>query len=191
MLMVKFFSCLNMTNSSNTGHRDMSTAILIRIDQSGKGDFTKIQDAIDSVPLSNSELVFIRVKPGTYREIIVVPSEKPFITLSGTQASTTVITWIHGMTMEICFLTLQQSTYQLPILIAFYGCRIISYQDTLLDDPVDTTTKSVTLKELLISHLEMQPLFSKGAIFIQFRTEMEPSLHKGESFRLRILALCS
>lgn len=45
--------------------------------------------------------------------------------------------------------------------VAFYGCRIISYQDTLLDDPVDTATKIVTLKELLISHLEMQPLFSK------------------------------
>lgn len=45
--------------------------------------------------------------------------------------------------------------------VAFYGCRIISYQDTLLDDPVDTTTKIVTLKELKISHLEMQPLFSK------------------------------
>ncbi|KAL2477145.1 putative pectinesterase 11 [Forsythia ovata] len=85
-----------MASSSTTGPSDMSTAILIRVDQSGKGDFTKIQDAIDSVPSNNSELVFIWVKPGTYREKIVVPADKPFITLSGTQTSTAVITWNDG-----------------------------------------------------------------------------------------------
>ena len=46
---------------------DMSTARLIRVDQSGKGDFRKIQEAIDSVPSRNNELVFIWIKPGTYR----------------------------------------------------------------------------------------------------------------------------
>lgn len=46
---------------------DLSTAVLIRVDQSGKGDFKKIQDAIDSVPPNNSQLVFISVKPGVYR----------------------------------------------------------------------------------------------------------------------------
>lgn len=50
-----------------TTHVDFSTAILIRVDQSGNGDFRKIQDAIDAVPSNNSELVFILVKPGTYR----------------------------------------------------------------------------------------------------------------------------
>jgi pectinesterase/laccase len=39
----------------------MSTAILIRVDRSGQGDFKKIQDAIDSVPSNNPELVFIWV----------------------------------------------------------------------------------------------------------------------------------
>ena len=51
---------------------DFSTAILIRVDQSGKGDFNKIQEAIESIPpnLNNSQLYFIWVKPGVYRYTI-------------------------------------------------------------------------------------------------------------------------
>lgn len=47
--------------------QDMSTAILIRVDQSGLGDFKKIQDAIDAVPSNNSDIIFIWVKAGVYR----------------------------------------------------------------------------------------------------------------------------
>jgi pectinesterase len=71
----------------------MTTALLIRVDQSGKGDYRKIQDAINAVPSNNSELVYIWVKPGIYIEKIVVPADKPFITLSGTNVSQTIITW--------------------------------------------------------------------------------------------------
>lgn len=55
------------TTTDAKGSTDMSTAILIRVDQTGKVDFGKIQDAIDFVPSNNSELVFISIKPGTYR----------------------------------------------------------------------------------------------------------------------------
>lgn len=46
---------------------DWSSALLIRVDQSGKGDYLKIQDAIDAVPAGNKEPYFIWVKPGIYR----------------------------------------------------------------------------------------------------------------------------
>ncbi|KAG6653294.1 hypothetical protein I3843_05G058500 [Carya illinoinensis] len=149
------FSSLIMAAAA-TGPKDMSTAILIRVDQSGNGDFKKIQDAIDAVPSNNSELVFIWVKPGTYREKIVVPADKPFITLSGTMASNTIITWgdtgkIHdSATLSILasdfvgrYLVIQNTfgTSGKAVALrvsgdraAFYGCRILSYQDTLLDD---------------------------------------------------------
>lgn len=145
-----------MANSATTGSMDMSTARLIRVDQSGNGDFKKIQDAIDAVPSNNSELVFIWIKSGTYREKIVVPADKPFITLSGTQASNTIITWgdtgeiIESGTLSVFasdfvgrFLTIQNTfgtsdkAVALRITgdrVAFYGCKILSYQDTLLDD---------------------------------------------------------
>ncbi|KAJ4716530.1 Pectinesterase [Melia azedarach] len=150
------FATFMATTSATTSSIDSSTAVLIRVDQSGRGDFKKIQDAIDAVPSNNSELVFIWVKPGTYREKIVVPADKPFITLSGTQASKTIITWSDGGDIfESPTLTVLASDFVARLLTiektygsegkavalrvsadraAFYGCRILSYQDTLLDD---------------------------------------------------------
>ncbi|KAF2588936.1 hypothetical protein F2Q70_00041473 [Brassica cretica] len=144
--------------ASSSSPVDFSTAILIRVDQSGKGDFNKIQEAIDSIPpnLNNSQLYFIWVKPGVYREKVVIPADKPYITLSGTKASNTVLIWSYGEDILesptltvfasdfICrFLTIQNKfgTAGQAVALrvaadnaAFYGCVITSYQDTLLDD---------------------------------------------------------
>lgn len=64
---------------AKAGPADMSTAILIRVDQSGGGDFKKIQDGIDAIPSNNSELFFIWVKPGTYRLILLTIYNNLFI----------------------------------------------------------------------------------------------------------------
>ncbi|KAJ4963456.1 hypothetical protein NE237_023395 [Protea cynaroides] len=135
---------------------DWSTAIRIKVDQSGYGDYKKIQDAIDVVPSNNSYNVLIWIEQGTYIEKVVVPADKPFITLSGSNSSTTIITWSdHGNIMECPTLSILatdfvarnltiQNTYgagdtavALKVSAdraAFYGCRILSYQDTILDD---------------------------------------------------------
>ncbi|KAL6011344.1 hypothetical protein ACLOJK_001790 [Asimina triloba] len=155
---------------SAAGSSSTSSAILITVDPSGRGDYKKIQDAIDSVPSQNSDPVFIWIKPGTYRqsslslspyqiirEKVVVPADKPFVTLSGTNATTTILTNSDGSgnivdsaTLTVLasnfvarFLTIQ-NTYGPGIQAvalrvsadkaAFYGCRILSYQDTLFDD---------------------------------------------------------
>ncbi|XP_019053026.1 PREDICTED: putative pectinesterase 11 [Nelumbo nucifera] len=134
----------------------MSTALLIRVDQSGKGDFKTVQDAIDSVPSNNSNVVFIWVKPGTYREKVVVPAGKPYITLSGSNPTTTIITWndsgviFQSPTLSVLatdfvarYLTIQNThgpgSQAVALRVsadraAFYACRILSYQDTILDD---------------------------------------------------------
>ncbi|GLT86217.1 hypothetical protein SLE2022_043710 [Rubroshorea leprosula] len=151
-----FCSVSLMAAAAGTVPTDTSTSILIRVDRSGNGDFEKIQDAIDAVPSNNSKFVFIRIKPGTYREKIVVPADKPFVTLSGARASNTIITWNDGgdifysPTLTVLasdfvgrFLTIQNTfgTTERAVALrvagdraAFYGCRIRSYQDTLLDD---------------------------------------------------------
>ncbi|XP_017982390.1 PREDICTED: putative pectinesterase 11 [Theobroma cacao] len=131
-------------------------AILIRVDPSGKGDYRKIQDAIDAVPSNNKEVVFILVKPGIYKEKIVVPADRPFITISGSKANGTIITWddsgniFESPTFSVLasdfvarYLTIQNThgagakAVALRVSrdrVAFFGCRILSYQDTLLDD---------------------------------------------------------
>ncbi|KAK6946262.1 Pectinesterase, catalytic [Dillenia turbinata] len=135
---------------------DMSTALLISVDQSGHGDYKKIQDAIDAVPPNHKELVYILVKPGIYKEKIVVPADKPYITLSGTQPSNTIITWHEGGSIfDSAVVTILASDFVARYLTiqntfgrsgkavalrvsgdraAFYNCRILSYQDTLLDE---------------------------------------------------------
>ncbi|KAK9046648.1 hypothetical protein V6N11_052531 [Hibiscus sabdariffa] len=113
----------------------------------------KIQEAIDAVPSNNSKLVFIVVKPGVYKKKIVVPADKPFITISGSKANAT---WnesgniFESPTFSVLasdfvarYLTIQNSygagakAVALRVSrdrVAFFGCRISSYQDTLLDD---------------------------------------------------------
>lgn len=39
----------------------------INVDWTGHGDFTKLQDAINSVPINNQQWVLINLRPGSYR----------------------------------------------------------------------------------------------------------------------------
>ncbi|KAL8129534.1 hypothetical protein V2J09_018689 [Rumex salicifolius] len=152
---VNFSSSMASSSTNRTASIDTSTAVLIWVDQSGHGNYKKIQDAIDAVPNNNSELVFIWVKPGIYREKIVVPANKPYITLSGTRRKRTVISWnengeiYDSPTMTVFapdfvgrFLTIQNTHGENGKAVAlrvagdraaFYACKIKSYRDTLLD----------------------------------------------------------
>ncbi|KAK9165507.1 hypothetical protein Scep_000698 [Stephania cephalantha] len=101
---INTMNCAMAAIRTTSGPSHLSTAILIRVDQSGEGDYKKIQDAIDAVPSNNTELYFIWVKPGTYTYNTFGSSDRAVaLRVSGDKA-------------------------------AFYGCRILSYQDTLLDD---------------------------------------------------------
>ncbi|TYI19043.1 hypothetical protein ES332_A07G136500v1 [Gossypium tomentosum] len=153
----RFFSItLFLIFMASHGSNAATEALLIKVDQSGKGDYKKIQDAIDAVPSNNKQVVLISVKPGIYEEKITVPTDKPFITISGSNPNATVITWndsgniFESPTFSVLasdfvarYLTIQ-NTYGVGAKavalrvsgdrVAFFGCRILSYQDTLLDD---------------------------------------------------------
>ncbi|MFD9359751.1 pectinesterase family protein [Streptomyces sp. NPDC060031] len=53
----------------------------------GSGRYKTIQAAVDAVPANNTSRVVITVKPGTYRETVKIPSNKPHVTLQGTGGS--------------------------------------------------------------------------------------------------------
>ena len=53
----------------------------------GSGRYRTVQAAIDAVPAGNSSRVTITIKAGTYREIVTVPENKPYITLRGLGSS--------------------------------------------------------------------------------------------------------
>jgi pectinesterase len=68
--------------------------INITVAQDGSGQFKSVQDAIMSVPAGSAENpVVIRIKPGTYKELIYVQHEKRFFRFIGEDAATTILTF--------------------------------------------------------------------------------------------------
>ncbi|KAB8194030.1 pectin esterase [Nonomuraea phyllanthi] len=53
----------------------------------GSGTYRTVQAAIDAVPAGNASRVTITIAPGSYREIVRVPANKPYITLQGLGSS--------------------------------------------------------------------------------------------------------
>ncbi|KAH6818273.1 Pectin lyase-like superfamily protein [Perilla frutescens var. frutescens] len=66
----------------------------LTVDQNpATGDFTTIQDAIDSLPSVNLVRVVINVHAGLYSEKVTIPQMKSFITIQGAGADQTIIQW--------------------------------------------------------------------------------------------------
>ncbi|MFF3739942.1 pectinesterase family protein [Streptomyces sp. NPDC002566] len=61
-----------------------AAATTLTVAQDGSGQFKTVQAAVNAVPANNPSRVVISVKPGTYRELVKVPSNKPHVTIQGT-----------------------------------------------------------------------------------------------------------
>jgi pectinesterase len=59
----------------------------------GLGDFTTVQEAIDSIPEHNSEKVDIFIRNGVYQEVVKVTTSKRFVSLIGESKSDTIISY--------------------------------------------------------------------------------------------------
>src|SRR5439155_9758546 len=71
-----------------------SSTVLV-VDQSGKGDYTTVQAAVDAAPAGSRRPVTIIVDKGTYHEVVSVPADKPNLHLIGATGTATdvVITY--------------------------------------------------------------------------------------------------
>ncbi|CAL8164609.1 unnamed protein product [Prunus armeniaca] len=63
----------------------------IVVDKSGRGNFTTVQEAIDSIPSNNSLWTRILINHGLYMEKVVIPRNKPHIILEGDPRHDTAI----------------------------------------------------------------------------------------------------
>ncbi|MGC4806408.1 pectinesterase family protein [Micromonospora sp. DT233] len=61
----------------------------------GSGDFTSVQAAVNAVPAGNSARFTITIKPGTYRELVTIPADRPYVSFVGStgNARDVVITY--------------------------------------------------------------------------------------------------
>ncbi|MFI9341206.1 pectinesterase family protein [Streptomyces sp. NPDC052773] len=64
-----------------------AAATTLTVAKDGSGQYKTVQAAVNAVPANNPSRVVIAVKPGTYRETVKVPSNKPHVTIQGTGAS--------------------------------------------------------------------------------------------------------
>jgi PelA/Pel-15E family pectate lyase len=70
-----------------------SLAADITVAVDGSGDVRSVSQAIARVPENNRRRFIIRIKPGTYREQIRVPANKPYISFVGESAEKTRLTY--------------------------------------------------------------------------------------------------
>jgi len=59
----------------------------------GTGNYTTVQAAIDAAPSGRTTPYVIYIKDGVYKEIVTIPSNKPFIHLIGESVANTIITY--------------------------------------------------------------------------------------------------
>ncbi|MFC9911690.1 pectinesterase family protein [Streptomyces sp. NPDC127197] len=70
-----------------TSTAKVAAATTLTVAKDGSGQYRTVQAAVNAVPANNASRVVIAVKPGTYRETVKVPSNKPHVTLQGTGGS--------------------------------------------------------------------------------------------------------
>ncbi|PWI16451.1 pectate lyase [Streptomyces sp. Act143] len=64
-----------------------AAATTLTVAKDGSGQYSTVQAAVNAVPANNASRVVIAVKPGTYRELVKVPANKPHVTIQGTGGS--------------------------------------------------------------------------------------------------------
>ncbi|MFE1878577.1 pectinesterase family protein [Streptomyces diastatochromogenes] len=74
-------------SSLGTSANSTKAATTLTVAQDGSGQYRTVQAAVDAVPANNPSRVVIAVKPGTYRETVKVPANKPHVTIQGTGGS--------------------------------------------------------------------------------------------------------
>ncbi|KOV23405.1 pectinesterase family protein [Streptomyces caelestis] len=79
------------TSASMSASAEVSTkaaaATTLTVAKDGTGQYRTVQAAVNAVPANNASRVVISIKPGTYRETVKVPSNKPHVTFQGTGGS--------------------------------------------------------------------------------------------------------
>ncbi|WP_155058923.1 pectinesterase family protein [Streptomyces blattellae] len=76
-------SSIGTTTASTTA----AAATTLTVAADGSAQYRTVQAAVDAVPVNNASRVVISVRPGTYREVVKVPANKPHVTIQGSGGS--------------------------------------------------------------------------------------------------------
>ncbi|WTS35267.1 pectinesterase family protein [Streptomyces sp. NBC_00111] len=62
-------------------------ATTLTVAKDGSGQYATVQAAVNAIPAGNTARVVVSIKPGTYRELVKIPSTKQNVTLQGSGSS--------------------------------------------------------------------------------------------------------
>ncbi|KAG6687510.1 probable pectinesterase 68 isoform X1 [Carya illinoinensis] len=131
-------SLMNGTVSTNvsTGHHHKWVGPIgcrvITVNGNGSADFRSVQKAVDSIPVNNTESVVIQISAGYYKEKVLVPVTKPYITFEGAGRDVTVIEW-HDRACDRGANGQQLRTYRtasVTVFANYFSARNISFKNT-------------------------------------------------------------
>ncbi|MFE5238949.1 pectinesterase family protein [Streptomyces sp. NPDC056627] len=64
-----------------------AAATTLTVAKDGSGQYSSVQAAVNAIPAGNTARVVVSIKPGTYRELVKIPSNKQNVTLQGSGSS--------------------------------------------------------------------------------------------------------
>ncbi|KAM7258867.1 hypothetical protein ACFE04_014608 [Oxalis oulophora] len=123
---------------------------VIVVDQSGLWHSRTVQGAIDMVPEFNTQRVKIFILPGIYREKVLVPSNKPYISFVGNenQTSNTIITW-NNKASDKDINGRELGTYRsasVTVLSDYFCATGITFENTVVAAPGGIGMQAVALR---------------------------------------------
>lgn len=154
MRILMFFCALILTAFNSTAQ-----VRHITVSTDGSGEFTSVQEAVNSIRAYMSDTTYMFIKAGAYREKIVIPSWVTNLFMKGEGAENTIITWddyaglrdmgtfrtytiwIQGSGFTAEDITFENSAGPVRQAVAvhadgdravFRRCRLLGNQDTLL-----------------------------------------------------------
>ena len=160
--MLLWCSIITSLNAADDSLQEqLGSLIDIVVDQGGNGDYTKIQDAINAAPDNSETRTVIFIRNGVYHEKLIVPNEKPNLTLVGEHVDSTVLSYndrsmltielntftSHSVRIDASDVKFLNLTIENPATesqaVALHGngdrqtfahCRILGWQDTYYSD---------------------------------------------------------
>ncbi|XP_010536718.1 PREDICTED: pectinesterase QRT1 [Tarenaya hassleriana] len=128
----------------------MNQSRVIVVDKNGFGDSVTVQGAVDMVPENNLQRVKIFILPGFYREKVMVPRNKPYISFIGNESRVeeTVISW-DDKASDIDENGLLLGTYRsasVTVESDFFCATAITFQNTVVAEPGGYGMQAVALR---------------------------------------------
>lgn len=145
----------------------------IYVAQDGSADYRTVQEAVDAVMQHNDREVIIHIAPGVYKEKIEISGDKPHITLVGSKAEETILTYddFGGKVMENGDIYSTFRSGSVNIYANYFKAQNITFENTS-DSPVGHQALAVYVSGEHISFEKCRFLGAQDTVYAKDGTQL-------------------